>query len=234
MSESFPGPRCRRGMSIAETIVVAVLMFMLFYYIYKLLEPGLRVWRQSEKRVSLQQSTLISMYRITGDLKESNKYSVTLRNYDLAVDGVGTVICFASARDQDGTMHTRQIHYGSGPVFDSGEPEWQKYVFYYLDNKRRIRRFETNSYTTYKETDGMHLKVEPLMVISPSNPLTNAVIARNIKTFQSVYSPDPLSDGASLKGLTITIGASYPDPDPRERFDTELETTVGVRYLEKE
>jgi hypothetical protein len=238
MNEIYVVGKKQRGISLIELIVCALLMFMLFYYIYKLLAPGLRVWRQSEKRVCLQQSNLVSMYRVTNDLKETNKYSVSLKRYDKAtmlenLNGDGYLICFASARDQNGTYHTRQVQYGTAPAFDSGEPEWQKYVIYYIDNSRRIRRYETPTFTPYKDPVAMTINGDVFSIITPSNLSTNSVISRNVGDFTADYSPDP-PNASTFKGLRIVVSAWYDDPDPREQFKTALETTVGVRYLEKE
>jgi hypothetical protein len=228
------GSRNRRGITIAELMVSAVLLMLLFYYIYRLLEPGLRVWRQSDVKVRLQQNNLVGMYRLMNEFKETNKYTVSIRKYDPPQNKVKCLICFASARDNDGNMVTRKVTYGTNQI-DTGEPAWQKFVIYYLDDQTRLRRYDSgnmgaNSYATLKENPGMHLATEPLLRVNADDLRYNAVIARQIQVFNLIYNPDE----ASWKAVTVQLTALHDDPNPRERFVNSLETMVGVRYLEKE
>jgi hypothetical protein len=223
-----------RGITVVELLVSAVLMFMLFYYIYKLLEPGLRVWRQSDVKVRLQQNNLVGMYRLINEVKETNRNSVVVRKCDPPQNKVKCLICFASARDNEGNMVTRKMTYGTTQI-DTGEPAWQKFVIYYLDDQTRLRRYDSgvlgaDSYTTLKENPGMRIATDPINRVNADDYRTNAVIARQIQTFDILYNPNE----AEWKGLIVKLSALHPDPNPREQFSNSLETSVGVRYLEKE
>jgi prepilin-type N-terminal cleavage/methylation domain-containing protein len=214
-------PRNNRGLTIVELLVVMVLLSILFYYIFKLLEPGLRVWRQSDRKVNLQQNTLVGIYRLKNELRESNQNTVTIRKYDMTTDLMGDCVCFASARNEKGELI---IKTGAG---SAGDPEWQRYVVYYLDNKSRLRRFATTDYAGYKETDGMHIKIEPRDIAKIDDITRDKVVARFIKVFKADYVPD-LKNWRGI--INMQLYALYEDPNPRECFGTSLRTSVGVRY----
>ena len=213
-----------------ELIVVMVLVVFLFYYIYKMLAPGLRVWRQSDIKVSLQQNSLVAMYRLMNELKESNVFTVTLKEYDKDIDQIGTLICFASSQDTAGIFHTVKKTL-NGKIIDTKAPEWQQYIIYYQDSKNRLRRHETGEYKAIQESGGMRIKSEPIYWINVNNLSTNTIVARNIEELKIIYNPDE----ANWKGgLNISIKARYNDPNPAERFETSLQTTFEVRYDEPE
>jgi hypothetical protein len=212
-----------QGSTLIELIVAAVLLLILFYIIYSLLSPGFRAWMRSEKKVEIQQQTVISVYSLTNELRESHQKSVTIKNYNPSVDHVSTLICFASHRDKNGIIRTKQLQYGIGPPFDSGEPEWQKYVIYYLDDKSRLRRWETTDYLSYKDANSMQIGIEPLNCIKVTDLLSNRVIARKIESFTIMCDPA----GTNWKGCLDMTLVSY---DDEQKFRTSLTTDVGVRY----
>jgi hypothetical protein len=230
-----------RGISIAELLVSAALLGYLLYSIFRLLEPGLRVWRQSDVRVTLQQCTLVAMYRLTNEIKESNRNTVTLKNYDPAVDRVSALICFASNRDGQGNYVSKKGETNSGVTYDSGEPDWQKYVIYYLDDKSRLRRHETPVVAdpvplpspapphpnSYRDAGDMHMKFDPLKIIQIDNLASDSVVARSIHDLSIDGDPSSPEWGGAL---TVGITALHPDPNPAEQFQMKLETTVRVRY----
>jgi hypothetical protein len=234
-----------RGISIAELLVSVVLLGYLFYSIFRLLEPGLRVWRQSDVRVSLQQSTLVAMYRLTNELKESNLNTVTLKRYDPATDRISTLICFASSRDRQGNYVSKKGETNSGVTYDTGEPDWQKYVIYYLDNKSRLRRHETSIVADpvplpspspvhpykYRNAADMHMMFDPLTIIQINDLTADPAVARSISDL-SIDGDPALTDWTGA--LTVGITALHPDPNPAEQFQMKLETIVRVRYNEKD
>jgi hypothetical protein len=212
-----------QGNTIVEVLVSAVLLLLLFSIIYSLLSPGFKYWMRSQKKVEIQQQTVISVYSITNELRESHQKSVTIKNYNPPTDHVSTLVCFASNRDKNGTIRTQQLQYGIGPPFDSGEPEWQKYVFYYLDDNSRLRRGETTDYLSYKAANSMQISIDPLNYIKINDLLSNRVIARKIESFSIDYDPG----GTTWKGCLNMTLVSY---DEENKFKTTLTTSVGVRY----
>jgi hypothetical protein len=237
--EAVQNARRQRGLSIAELLVVAVLLGIIFYMVFRMLEPGLRVWRQSDVRVRLQQSTLVAMYRLSNELKESNQNSVTLKPCNIVTDRVSMLVCFASARNNTGDLVLLKDQFGTGAVFDTGEPNLQKYVIYYRDDKRRMRRYETAvpspaptpAYSTYRESGSMHINGDPLAYIHIDDIAADPVVSRDIEDFTVDYTPV----GSDWKGgLLVKISAKHDDPNPAEQFEMKLETTVRVRYDDKD
>jgi type II secretory pathway pseudopilin PulG len=214
-------PRDKRGITIIEMLVVMLLLSILFYYIFKLLEPGLRVWRQSDTKVNLQQNTLVGIYRLKNELKESNQNTVTIRKYAIAIDRMGDCVSFASARNEKGELI---LQTGST---NAGDPQWQKFVIYYHDNKSRLRRFVTDSYAGYKQADGMRINCEPRDIARIDDVVRDKVVARFIKSFRIDYVPN-FNDWKGI--INMELNALHDDPNPRERFSTSLRTAVGVRY----
>ncbi|MDQ7825766.1 MAG: hypothetical protein RDV48_23395 [Candidatus Eremiobacteraeota bacterium] len=218
--------RERNGHTVIEMLVVLVILILLFWSVYRLLAPGLRAWVKSDSKVMVQQNALLGMYRLTNELKESNIYTVSLMDYN-----GHSLICCASSRDREGNLHSRIFLYGVGSSYDTGSPEWQKYIIFYLDDKSRIRRYETpvsppaTTFTTYRSSDTMRIAVDPASLINPSDTLSNKVIANKIKTLSILYNP---SSGDWKGGLDISITAW----DDEQDFETTLETTIGVRYDE--
>lgn len=211
----------RRGMTIVEMLVVMVLLSLLFYYIYKLLEPGLRVWRHSDTKVNLQQNTLVGIYRLKTELRESNQNTVSILHYDMAKDRMGYCICFASARNEKGDLFLKM------GATNAGDPDWQKYIIYYHDDQKRLRRFATRDYIGYKQTDGMRINCEPRDIAHVDDLVKDKVVAKFIKDFKLEFSPSfELWKGV----INMDIYAFYDDPSPLERFGTSLRTAVGVRY----
>lgn len=221
--------RLRKGISLIEVIVVSVLVFMMFYYIYKMLAPGMRAWRRSDVKVSIQQNNLVAMYRLMNDLKESNIHTISLRNCDVKSDRISTLICLASARDEKGVLHTKIKNYGAGKNYDSKEPDWQNFVIYYLDEKMRLRRRVAGNYIACREPRGMSFKGNPVNAISVDNTTTDQVIARKIEALTILYNPD---EEHWSGGFDVKIVAAYLDPDPAETFRTALQSTLEVRYDE--
>ena len=226
--------RSEHGISILELTISFVLLGILFYCIYSLLRPGLRVWRESDMRVSTQQNTLVGIYRMINDAKETNSHSVIYGTYDPAVDGISSIICFASARDRAGTVRTGTITCG-GTQIATGEPEWQQYIIYYLDSQNRLRRYETlassppETYQDLKGTNTMRIKEPAIYKIRTGDLLRDKVIARNIKKMEAV--PRTLSTGGQT-AIFIRLTAYDPHNNIQD-YSLTLETAVGVRYNEK-
>ena len=212
--------RARKGISVVEVLVVTVVLGLLFYNIYRLLIPGMTIWMKSDKKVTLQQSALVSLYRIKDELKESNLNTYTYRQYDKDVDHLTTLICFASAIDKNGTLVNKTLHNADGSDIKTPNPDWQKYVIYYLDDRKRIRRHETDSYATMKQPDGMEMLKEPIDEI---DLVRDKIISTRIEEFNvEKHNASPVWNG----GVRLEIKAHDDDID----FSTTLETIVGMRY----
>jgi hypothetical protein len=209
-------------------MVVCILTFLLFYYIYKLLTPGLTAWRRSEVKVTLQQNTVIGMYRLKKEIEESNVYTVTVRHCDLAIEKISDLVCFASARDKNGTLRTRFVTYTGRTGFDSGAPDWQKYIIYYHDYKSRLRRMETPDYVSFREAQGMRIRCDPTTLIHVDDTSLDSVVTRKIERFAVAFDPPTADEWKG--GLYVSLVAFNPDPNPVEEFRTTLETTMVVRY----
>lgn len=216
-----------RGLTVLEMIVVTILIFLIFYYIYKMLSPGIAAWRKSEIKVSLQQNTMVALYRLKNELEESNVNTVTLKIYNPSVDKISTLICFASPRDKNGIIHTKWLSYAGRAAFDSGVPDLQKYVIYYLDAKFNLRRSETSNYTNFRSTDSMQIRGDPKSYISIDNLMINPIIARQIEELTIRYNPN-LEEWRG--GIDISISAVQRDLEGVEQFRTNLETTFVVKY----
>lgn len=217
------GKYISRGLTVVEVMVSSALVFILFYYIFKMLAPGMRVWMKSDIKVNLQQNTLVAMTRLTNELKESNKYSVSLREYH-GINDISTLICFASARDSRGDFKFREEEF-AGSMLPNGEPEWQKFIIYYLDTKSRLRRFETLSYDTLRDIYGMDIAGDPSNLIDVNDSVRNAIVGRKIETLSILYNPSE----DTCRGFDIRLTA-YDENDRVEEFSTTLQTTIEVRY----
>lgn len=216
-------------MTLVETLVVVVLLMLIFSYIYRLIVPGLRAWAKGDVKVKVQQAALVSFYRLTSELKETNRNTISIRKYDVIYDGVSTLICFASSRDREGALVNKTETWGI-----TGKPQWQKYIFYYLDKKERFRRYEmdpvTKPYSGWHEDRGMHFRQDPLGSIDPDNVIRDRVIANNVRTFEILYNP---SENSWENGLDVTVTA-YGTYGSTEEFSTCLRTTIRVRYNDEE
>ncbi|MHC9543016.1 MAG: hypothetical protein AB9903_26195 [Vulcanimicrobiota bacterium] len=54
-----------RTMTLAEIIIVSVLLLQLSYCLYSTLLPGIRAWRKSDLRADVQQNAPIVLQRIS-------------------------------------------------------------------------------------------------------------------------------------------------------------------------
>jgi hypothetical protein len=214
--------KIRRGTSLVEILVASALLGLLFYNIYRLLVPGMQVWMKSDKKVTLQQNALLGMYRLKDEIKETNQNTITLREYDINTDKIDTLICFASAVDNNGVLKNKTVTNLDGTKVEAPEPEWQKFVIFYRDNQNKIRRHEKYTYETAREPGSMRIAGDPKNEI---DLIGDRIVAARIKTLEILYnSPPPEWNG----GLNIKITAFDDDID----FTTTLETTVGARYNE--
>jgi len=224
------------GITVVELTVASVLLGVLFYCIYGLLSPGLKAWRESDVKVAIQQNTLLGMYRLINEVKETNRFSVAVDNYDVPYQRISSIICFLSSRNNRGDLVTKKIFCG-GEWMDTGEPEWQKYVIYYLDDRERIRRYETPvnasyspPYKEYREVDSMMMKFRPVDMVHLDNLSSDSVVARNISKLRLGSSVDTESEKMAVN---VMITAYDPSGSVKD-YSTSLQTTVGVRYNEED
>jgi hypothetical protein len=77
----------------------------------------------------------------------------------------------------------------------------------------------------------MKIKFDPLTLIHIDDLKADPVVARDIDEFLVDYTP---SETDWTGGLLVRITARHDDPNPAERFEMKLETTVRVRYDTKD
>ena len=217
-----------RGITIVELLVVSVILMLFFYMVYLLLAPGLRVWRKSDIKVTLQQNTLVGMRMMMNELRESNVNTVTIQKYEPSIHGISTLVCFASPRDFSGTLQGKWVDEG-GFHYDSGFLVWSKFIIYYHDTERRLRRYDRIDFDSNKESGGMHIAGDPVAYIHVGDLQTDRVIARNIENFEVKYNPPPPD---WKRYIDLKLEARDRLNSDMEDYVTGLQTTVEVRYNE--
>lgn len=207
-------------------LVVSVILMILFYVVYLFLKPGLRVWKKSDRKVTLQQGTLVGLRMIVNDLGESNTNSVKIYYYNIISDHVSTLICMASARNNSGVLQSVWANDGHND-YDTGQLIWTKFIIYYHDYKYRLRRCSGIDFAANKTPKGMQLSVDPITLIHIENVSADRIIARNIEKVEFNYEPSE----TDWKGwISIRIEAKEQQLYEDEACATNLQTSVEVRY----
>jgi len=106
-----------KGITLAETMVYAVLLGIVLTGIYGVFISSMKYYRTGEIRTVLHQNALKAMSKLFGDMTGTQGSSITV---ETSQNPPG--IIFVSARNSNGNYE-----------FDSdGQLKWQKWVCYYL------------------------------------------------------------------------------------------------------
>ncbi|MCD4786156.1 MAG: prepilin-type N-terminal cleavage/methylation domain-containing protein [Candidatus Eremiobacteraeota bacterium] len=106
-----------KGMTLAETMVYAVLLGIVLTGIYGVFVSSMKYFRVGETRTVLHQNALLVMSKLCGDMAGTRGSSIII---ETSQNPSGLI--FVSARNSNGNYE-----------FDSdGQLKWQKWVCYYL------------------------------------------------------------------------------------------------------
>ncbi|MEW6281565.1 MAG: hypothetical protein AB1758_23345 [Candidatus Eremiobacterota bacterium] len=157
---------CRRGVSLAEALLVAALVLMVFGLIAGVLVPALKGWHRADQRSQVQQNAMLVVARLRESTRMASPPSVFCGP---------EVVTLATCVRPDGSVD-------SDP--STGAPLWQKYLVLYRDPASQQVRLQENP------IDPPASDATPLTSYTPRSD--DRVVARHIRLFTVTKSPDGL------------------------------------------
>jgi len=191
-----------KAMTLAEIIVVSVLMIILTYCLYSTLLPGVRAWRKSDIRADVQQNALIVLQRVSTELRSSDIDSVVIKEQTCTESGTGrTLPCCA-------IIFLSPVGAKNEPLYDvnSGQIIWRKHAVFYLDTATSTLRMQ-EIYLSQATTE----RPEEQMKEFTPQPSADRVVARHVKAVSFRADQDTDKEGDFRKNpVYFSVTVSIP------------------------
>jgi len=189
-------------MTLAEIIIVSVLLLLLSYCLYSTLLPGIRAWRKSDIRADVQQNALIVLQRISAELRASDIESVVIKDstYEEKISGKTLPCCAIIFLSPVGAQNE--------PLYDvsSGQIIWRKHSVFYLDTATstlHMQEIYLSEATTSKPD-------EQMKDFTP-HPSIDRVVAHHIKALSFKADQDTDKEGDFRKNpVYFSVTVSIP------------------------
>jgi type II secretory pathway pseudopilin PulG len=115
-----------RGMTLAETLVVASILLTLSGTLYQALLPGYQVWSRSQSRAELQDTAQIVVHELSSAVAQTDGSSVQI------FPNNGTDPTDGGPAAHDTLALVSPISSRSGPTMAGGTLSWQSARIYYM------------------------------------------------------------------------------------------------------
>lgn len=208
----------RRGMSLAEVLVVAGLLAMLFGLILSALGPGFRAWVRGERKSDAQQNALIVLTRISQEFQNAHPLSLELTPAT-AFDPDGKEVHRDSVTFLSCTNEVGDVQLGA-----EGDPIWQRRVVFYHDgDTEQVRSISIPLVPPTAEPS-------PMVASDHTPSPRDRIVARHVRSLQFSYDVPPtlhisaLSHVEACESLlestvspvlsTLALAAPSPSPSP--------------------
>jgi hypothetical protein len=204
----------QRAMTLAEIIVVCVLMGIVSYCLYATLLPGIRAWRKSDVKADIQRHALVAMQRISRELRSSDIESLVIIHKSY-IDAETGRSCRADAM-------TFLSPYGrkSGFLYDAQNSLllWKKRGVFYLDPDTHTLYLQEHDISPPTDMPADY----QLATFSP-DPGHDRVIARNLLSLSFEAEQDGEKEGTVLKNPIYFEIAVRAKP-----YETSLKTGIST------
>ncbi len=173
-------------MTLAEIIVVSVLLIVLSYCLYSTLLPGIRAWRKSDIRADVQQNALIVLQRISNELRASDIESVVIKDLTYEEKGTGKMLpCNA-------IIFLSPVGAQNEPLYDvnSGQIIWRKHAVFYIDTATATLHMQE----IYLSEASTSRPEEQLKEFTPQ-PSRDRIVAHHIKALSFKADQDTDKEG---------------------------------------
>lgn len=187
----------RRGTTLAEVLVASTLLGLVFLLVAQVMRPGWRAWVRGTCKSEVQQNCLVTITRLTEELRGAYPDSVHVMK-DRWTDDQGQehhrdALVFLTLLDGDGHPH----------LAPEGDPLWQRWVYFYHDGVNRQIRW--HDYPLPTPRPNPDLDAIPTLVKSD----TDRIVARHMSSFEL--------DDSTLPTLGIAVEAEYEGFSSRHR-----------------
>ena len=188
---------------------------------YELFVPGMRAWTVSNRRSHLRQAVLVTMSRVSHDLKSTCVESVviapgTARYADAPQDEDSDRVTFAWARDDQGHFRRRPL---------DGAPDWQQYEVIYHDPRLQEVRIAYRTPFRYDPVTGALCRLEAFSgVRSREHVLARGIRGFSVRGRPRGNTPAGTRETAILRANPFSIRVHGRDEDE----DCTLQTAVSA------
>jgi type II secretory pathway pseudopilin PulG len=196
-----------RGMTLLETIIVFALMGIMLFCLYNTFLPGIKVWQRSDIKTQAQQSALISIQRISKELRASDIKSVVIIK--------GT----AGTTEPDAISYLSPFGPDDRPLYDvaTASVQWNKHGVFYINPATHTLHLQEQFFSA--PTDSPPSYQLSAFTVHPDK---DRVIARNIQSFTCSAELDPDEENKALKNpLSIKVTSKLQD------YTSTIETAVS-------